>query len=784
MPLRHGSLLLMGLLLALPLAGRHLVGGELTYRCLGSVGPGLSRYELTLRLYRDCLPTVEYATNTPFDRRVSLHVYQAGTQIVAAVRHIPMRDSSVLDLSTSDTCFAAPTNLCYAVATYRDTVDLDQANAYYVTWSRCCRNETIQNIRQPGNQGMVFTAFIPAGTWCNRSPVFRNNLPTYICLNAPFVFDHGASDADGDSLVYTIVRPYTAGSQSVPFPLPLPPPHAEVDWENGYGLANVMNGEPGLAIHPRTGQLTVRPRQLGQYVFAIAVREYRQGQLLGEIRRDIQINVTDCPINLPPELLLPTSDLRQGDTLHFRRGESTCFDLESVDRNGAGLPADLVQVEARGTIFEPPYGATFEATAGSGRARLRVCWTPPCDTSLAIPAFFEVRSRDDNTCPAPHLVQDTVYLHVIPGQATPPPLTCLEPASQGFRVQWSPLSAAQGVGFEAYLIEGDRGTGWQRLATLTDPTTSAWLDPDGRAGTCYRLRLRRRCPGPEESPPSPALCAGQAPLPGLCQVSAEPGTTGILLSWPPYQGPDFAGYQLYRQGPGDPQPRLVWEQTEAATGQWRDTSAQPLLGAYCYQLAVVNGCGTVRLAPVFCLPVLRAAAAEPLAHLDWPAPAMGTHTPVAIEVWTGDSLSGWTLQTTLAPDSRRWSETVPIDAAVPRCYRLRVPVADSLCPEVASWSPPACISLPVRVFFPNAFSPNGDGINDTWQPQGAFLSAYELQVFNRWGTLLYRASQPALGWDGRYRGQPVPEGVYTFVCRARGADGALFSRQGTILLFR
>jgi gliding motility-associated-like protein len=73
---------------------------------------------------------------------------------------------------------------------------------------------------------------------------------------------------------------------------------------------------------------------------------------------------------------------------------------------------------------------------------------------------------------------------------------------------------------------------------------------------------------------------------------------------------------------------------------------------------------------------------------------------------------------------------------------------------------------PCNYYVPNAFSPNGDGVNDLFQAYAtcAFTS-YDLQIFNRWGELLHHSRAPEEGWDGRARGQLVEQGMYMFALK-------------------
>jgi gliding motility-associated-like protein len=64
---------------------------------------------------------------------------------------------------------------------------------------------------------------------------------------------------------------------------------------------------------------------------------------------------------------------------------------------------------------------------------------------------------------------------------------------------------------------------------------------------------------------------------------------------------------------------------------------------------------------------------------------------------------------------------------------------------------------------PNIFSPNGDGINDEFGPAGScVVRSYELQIFDRWGQLVFESRDPNIAWDGRRRNSPLPIGVYVY----------------------
>ena len=87
---------------------------------------------------------------------------------------------------------------------------------------------------------------------------------------------------------------------------------------------------------------------------------------------------------------------------------------------------------------------------------------------------------------------------------------------------------------------------------------------------------------------------------------------------------------------------------------------------------------------------------------------------------------------------------------------------------------------------PNAFTPNGDGVNDVFKVKEGYQSivSFEASVFNRWGKKLYSWKDLEGGWDGKSGGSNVPDGAYYLVIKAKGADGRNYDIKKTINLLR
>ncbi|MCL4815943.1 MAG: gliding motility-associated C-terminal domain-containing protein [Vicingaceae bacterium] len=86
---------------------------------------------------------------------------------------------------------------------------------------------------------------------------------------------------------------------------------------------------------------------------------------------------------------------------------------------------------------------------------------------------------------------------------------------------------------------------------------------------------------------------------------------------------------------------------------------------------------------------------------------------------------------------------------------------------------------------PTAFSPNGDGQNDVFRVLGTkYVQSVELRVYNRWGQEVFYSNEKEQGWDGTFKGQPAPTGVYAYTLVATLTNGEVIHKKGNVTLKR
>lgn len=375
----HITLILLFGWIVNPLKATHLVGGEIYYEYLGN-----DEYLISVVVYRDCGPT--NVNGTGFDPNAAIGIFDPITNNLIFNFSIPLEGGAVdeLPVELENPCFVPPPNLCVDKATYTTIRTLPPSpNGYLIVYQRCCRNPSINNLDLPDDTGITLSTSVPGTTilevGSNSSAHFTNTPPVALCLNAEFFFDHGAEDADGDSLVFSFCTPYHGASTTNPAPSPpFNPPYVDVNWGNAFSETYQITSNPAFEINPETGYITGTATQMGQYVIGVCVAEYRDSVLLNTSYRDFQFNVALCDPNIVATVPEQTS-LCGGLTVSFG----------NISTNGNFFSWDFGDPNSENdTSTEPTPSYTYSEP---GEYEIQLIANPgwPCaDTALT---YFDVR---------------------------------------------------------------------------------------------------------------------------------------------------------------------------------------------------------------------------------------------------------------------------------------------------------------------------------------------------------------------------------------------------------
>lgn len=105
-------------------------------------------------------------------------------------------------------------------------------------------------------------------------------------------------------------------------------------------------------------------------------------------------------------------------------------------------------------------------------------------------------------------------------------------------------------------------------------------------------------------------------------------------------------------------------------------------------------------------------------------------------------------------------------------------------PSVYSVSNVAEVTPVMALYVPNSFTPNGDGINDVFGVHGEGMKSFSMNIYNRWGQLIFEANSVNQTWDGTFDGSLAPNGSYVYHIVTSPTDGRTKVKKGSVLLYR
>ncbi len=264
----------------------HAMGADLSYQCINATN---NTYRITLKFYRDCAGIEAPAT-------VTLNVASASCgqnfDVTLNQEPCPPVTNGGSPCEVSPLCFASIAQstcnggLLPGVQAYTYTAEVtltQQCTDWKISVSINARNDQITNLINANSEDLyVESTLNNVAAICNNSPEFTTLPVPYICANQPFFYNHGAVDADGDSLVYSLITPL--GANGVP-----------ITYAGTFTPTSPMNLTGLFNFSTQTGQMDFTPSGVQVAVITVLVEEYRNGVLIGSTIRDIQMVVVNLP---------------------------------------------------------------------------------------------------------------------------------------------------------------------------------------------------------------------------------------------------------------------------------------------------------------------------------------------------------------------------------------------------------------------------------------------------------------------------------------------------------
>ena len=685
---------------------------------------GNDSYRITLKLYRDC----GSAGNAAFDDPIYVAIYNSANDLIDNIA-IPFPGSVKLPPLINNPCFTPSEDICVEEAVYIAIVDSlpPVVGGYCLSYQRCCRNYSVLNIANYG-VGATFTAQIPGSeitNACNSNPAFKEFPPIFLCAGLPLEFDHSAIDADGDSLVYELCDPYTGGTALFPKPNPAsPPPYNYVNWTPPYNGGYQMSSDPPIAINSSTGLLTCTPDKIGQWVIGVCVNEYRDGILISTTKRDFQFNVINCPGVIGAAIM--SQDL-------FCKGFKVDFKNSSYNANsflwdfGVTGVTDDTSTQVTPTFTFPESGIyTVRLIANPGS----IC----ADTTFSTFEIYPLLKAD--------IISDKVLCY------------------EGHNMNFSAGGSFQDYAEFLWSFGPDAN-----ILNSTDSMVSniVFNSPGFHAIT---LTIKENgC----SSLKTDSIELQANPVSNL-NIEISKGCMPLTVKF--NNSSTAATLLVYRWNFGDG--------NESVEESPEHTYINP--GNYSISLSAITTTGCIDTSYVYIPDLITV---HPLPTADFSVEPLEAAIYEPDFTFTDQSLNivkciyyfgdGNTSQ-------ERVTKYTYSDTGI--YYITQIVYSEFECADTAFGV--IRVNSDHQFFVPNAFTPDGDNINDVFKPLILGVKEYKMEIFDRWGELIFTTKDTEIGWNGRVKNNEknAKQDVYIYMITFNNLNEKQFSFSGSVTLLR
>lgn len=732
------------------------------------------------------------------------------------------------------------------------------------------RNASVINIPNSTNVSFYIESQLcinPFLGFNNTSPVLLNPPIDNACTCKKFVHNPGAFDADGDSLSYELIDCKDAGGNPI----------------FGYTLP------PGVTINATTGDMVWQcPNPIGEFNFAILIKEWRQGSLIGSVERDLQVTVVGGCQNDPPVIAaLKDTCVVAGTTIAF---PVTATDPNFNDEVTLTSTGGVYLLSSSPAFF--PQGAHANTTVTA-----TFSWQTNC-SHVRLQPYQVLFKAEDNDLSTPLVDIKTVNLTVI---APAPQNLIASPIGTSIQLNWQQELCSNAIGYKIYRKNSPSGfvpsncitgipafTGFIEIATVTGITSTSFTDSNNGNGLIngldYCYMIYAYFADGSKSYASNEICVQlnkDAPVITHVDVVETNSSNGkIQVKWSKpteidtiaFPGPYF--YKVFRASngnfqlqhstqvaiglndttfldivglntleeaytykievysttptttfisnsskassvfltliPNDNQLQLNWQ----STVPWHDsifviykqnelvptqydsigtTTGYTFIDTglingrtYCYKIKAIGTYSTsglvsplINFSQIACgIPQDKTAPCAPgnfgiATNCDLIQNTLTWNNPnnncaddvVAYKIYYTPVLDEAMSFLQLINDANELSFSHNNNGvSIAGCYAIAA--VDSFGNE-GPMSDSVCIDNCPNYELPNIVTIDDDGKNDFFIPfPYKFVESINLDIYNRWGQLVYHTEDPKIGWDGTNQKskQLVPDGVYYYVC--------------------
>ncbi|MPR36815.1 gliding motility-associated C-terminal domain-containing protein [Salmonirosea aquatica] len=299
-----------------------------------------------------------------------------------------------------------------------------------------------------------------------------------------------------------------------------------------------------------------------------------------------------------------------------------------------------------------------------------------------------------------------------------------------------------------------------------------------------------------DTPPPHTITVWGTVNPGLCRSRDQLLVFDPAQNLPPpsiksFTPPDASTTELVIDNPSKSELVLlkkremgIWESTGRIVTQIQETLQVPMdsLSLLCFRLQPTDTCLVVsQQSDAVCSATLQITSSDQAHTLSWrtlEVPPQAKVTILKDAVYWQDISALGAMGDLIDPD---------LSCGRDHCYQLTIASPGYLFSSqvLCRRSPAALCGPTLSLFVPDAFSPNGDGMNDFFEIKGDAFTFFELSIFSPWGTVLFHSTEQHSSWDGKFQDHWVAPGTYLYSLTVESSGlGQRHTRRGSVLVLK
>ena len=454
-------------------------------------------------------------------------------------------------------------------------------------------------------------------------------------------------------------------------------------------------------------------------------------------------------------------------------------------------PKDSVYIQYLGSMIGNSNLISFQTKNDLSKASITFKWNALCDGLTATDTPYLRFYVKDNQCPSPRTNNGLIRILVVPAPQTIPALHCIKFVNDNaVEIKWDSVSVNKFFNRFVLLKKSINGT----ITPITSVSNSASFIYQDIAATknlstnyCYAVTAQDKCNLYADT--SLFRCTVRLPVdypqPTSFYTVTVQDNKNIALFWRGSNETNFTNYTVYKRLYEKTSSSIVYSGKNLTDTSFIDENVKVQEHSYCYQIAQTNECGLQSETNPEACSILLKGTTVPFEHSllwnDYHYWTMGLDHYDVIRVQPNHSPENFAQ--TANKDTTKIDDQLDYNNGI---YYYQI-VANESVKGIGSTSASNQIELiqqPI-IHTPNAFTPNDDLLNDSWNVVPVFVKDYHLKIYDRWGKLVFESTDKHTQFKGfTDSGIAATGDVFVYVIIYSGFDDAIYSAKGNVTILK